>query len=707
MKKSLEALFYPSSIAIIGASRKEKSIGNGLIKNLADGNYQGKIFPVNPKEEKILGYKCYSKVNEINENVDLALIAIPRDGVKSVLEECAEIGVKAVIVISAGFKEVDEKGKELENQLVEIAKENEMALLGPNCLGVINTDGKSNMNATFAKRVSGAGNISFVSQSGAVGVYALEYAINHRINFAKFASLGNKALTNENDVLEAYLEDKQTQVILAYLEDIADAQIFFDLAVKLRQLKEPKPLVVLKAGGSQSGQRAAASHTGAMTESDDVLDHLFDQYGIIRVDNLEKLFCVSQIFSSNQIPKGSRLCIVSNAGGPGIITADAAEKAGLQVPALSDELQQKLSEDLPETVSLNNPVDLVGDATAERYEKAIHILMDSDEVDILLVLCTPQVVTDMPKIAETVAQFSEKAKNLGKMILAVFADFDPDSGINKILSDRKVPFFRFGNNAIDAYAAVVRYYQLRNPSEEFAKPALKITSENTESLLKQAESRDQKYLTEPEVYRVLEDYGLKIAPYRFIKDKEEAKNAAAEIGYPLVAKVVSEQVIHKSDVSGVVTGIHNEDDLLKAFDEIQQNVEKKKPEAQIKGILIQKMVQKGVELIIGARFNNKYGHLLMFGLGGIFVEILRDVTFRRAPLTPAEAMDMIEGIRSKKILEGIRDMPPLDKDALAECLMRISQLVSDFPQIKEIDLNPVFGLKEGPVVADARLIVKG
>lgn len=706
MKQSINALFYPSSVAIIGASRKEGSVGTGIMKNLLSKDYQGKIFPVNPKAEEIMGIRCFSSVREIEEEVDLVFIAIPRDKVVPVMEECAEKGVKAAVVITAGFKEVDKKGEELENKLSEIAKEHDMALLGPNCLGVINTDDQSRLNGTFAEKTPEKGNISFISQSGAVGVYALEYADQYNINFAKFASLGNKAVSTENDILEALMEDENTHVILAYLEDFENPQHFFELAGKLRQQQPPKPLIVLKAGGSKSGKRAAASHTGALTERDEVLDHLFEQYGIIRAQNMESLFYAARIFTTHQIVKGSRMCIITNAGGPGIITADAAEKAALHVPELSKELQEKLSGDLPDTVSLNNPIDLVGDATAERYEKTLKVLIDSEEIDILLFLCTPQLMTNMEEIAKTIGNYAEEARKKEKLLVAVFADFDPESKVRDVFARNKVPYYRFGNNAVTACAAAVQYQKITSRREETEQVNYQINKEKAEKLLNEAQKRENKFLTEAETYQLFNDYGFEISPYQVINNKEEARKAAESIGYPLVAKVVSEQVVHKSDAGGVFTNLKDEDELLNAFDKILENVKKHNKDAEIKGILLQKMIKDGTELIIGARYSEKYGHLIMFGLGGIFVEILSDVTFRRSPINRSDAMEMTNGIRTKKILEGARGKPALDKEALANYLLRISQLVQDFPQIKEIDINPVFGLEKGALIADARLIVR-
>lgn len=710
MNQSLKALFQPEGIAIVGASRKDESPGKGIMKNLLEGEFQGRIFPVNPKAEEVMGISCYASVKDIDEKVDLAFIAIPRDAVLPALKECADKGVKAAVVISAGFKEVDEEGAKLEEELAAVAREHNMALLGPNCLGVINTDQQIKLNGTFADQTPESGNVSFISQSGAVGVYALEFANKFQINFAKFASMGNKAVSTENDMLEAYMEDEQTKVILAYLEDFEDPQEFMEMAAKLRQQKPGKPLIVLKAGGSKSGKRAAESHTGALTESDEVLDHLFEQYGIIRVPNLESLFYASRIFAAEQAPKGNRVCIITNAGGPGIITADAAERAGLEVPPLSDELQEKLSEGLPETVSFNNPIDLVGDATAERYEKALKGLVASDEMDILLFLCTPQLMTDMEGIARIIGKYAGKAKENGKMVVAVFADFDPDSKIKKIFTESMVPYYRFGNNAVAACASAVQYQKMKSRPEEKAEIAevnYKVEKGNTERLLKEAGERENKFMTEPEAYQIFQDYGMEVAPFKVVKDKEEARKAADSLGYPLVAKVVSEQLVHKSDAGGVFTSLKNEEELLQAFDKIHENVERNKSGIKIKGILLQKMIrEEGMELILGARYNEKYGHLLMFGLGGIFVEMLRDVTFRRVPLSRSDALAMIGGIRSKKVLEGVRGRPALDKESLADYLLRLSQLLRDFPQIKEIDMNPVFGREKGAVIADARLFVR-
>lgn len=703
MDQAVEKIFTPTGIAVIGASRNEKSIGHGIVKNLEEGNFS--LYPVNPKADQILGLKCYAAVKDINHQVDLAFIAIPRGGVVPVMQECADKGIKAVVVLSAGFKEVDEEGEQLEAELVQIATQNKMALLGPNCLGVINTADNVRLNGTFAKKASGSGNISFISQSGAVGVYALEYANNQKIDFAKFASLGNKAVTTENDILRAYIEDDQTRVILVYLEDFDNPQFFLDLAAARLEQEEDKPLIVLKAGGSKSGKRAAASHTGALAENDEMLDHLFEQYGIIRVQNLEEMFYAGQILSSQQIPQNNRLCILTNAGGPGIITADAAEKAGLQVPVLSDELQEALAKNLPPTVSVGNPIDLVGDATPERYEKALTVLLKSDEIDFLLFLCTPQMVTNMEEIASTIGRHADEARENKKMLVADFADFASPSKLKDIFVKNNVPYFNFGNNAVQACAAAAQYRKYKDQPKEQSK-SFEVKKAATKELIEEAKKRHNRFLTEPEVYQIFEAYGFDIAPYKVVTKEEELSNAARELGFPLVAKVVSKDVIHKSDAGGVVTGIKDEQALDEAFKKIHKDVRANEPDAEIRGILLQKMVSTGIEFIAGAQYKEKYGHLIMFGLGGIFVELIEDVTFRRAPITPYDSREMIAGIRSKKALSGVRGKPGPDKDKLAACLMRLSQLVMDFPEVEEIDINPVFGGEASAIIADARLIVR-
>lgn len=706
MKQSFNALFNPGSIAVIGASRDEENIGRGIIENLMENNYKGEIFPVNPKADKIMDLKCYSSVKNIDEIVDLVFIVIPRDAVVPVMKECAEKGVKAIVVISAGFKETDEEGEKLEKELAKIACDNDMALLGPNCLGIINTAEKTSLNGTFAKTTPRRGNVSFISQSGAVGVYALEYAEKHQIDFAKFASLGNKAVSTENDILEAYSEDEQTKIILAYLEDFDEPKRFFEVASRLKKSKKIKPIVVLKAGRSDSGKRAAESHTGALTESDEVLNHLFNQYGIIRVDNLESLFHTSRIFSSEKVPQGNRMCILTNAGGPGIITADAAEKVGIKIPALSEELQKKMQEGLPPTVSFNNPVDLAGDATAERYEKALKALLSSEEIDIILILCTPQMMTDMEEIAAAIGNSAGEARNNKKSLLAVFADFDADSEVKQIMAENRIPYFRFGNNAVSACAVAIKFQDFKEqPDEE--PTVFEVEKEQTREILKKAGERENNFVTEPEAYQILRDYGMKVSQYKVVTEGDQLKETGNEIGYPLVTKVVSKDIIHKTDAGGVVTDIRREEELVEAYEEIHEKAANGDGDAKIEGVLLQKMVKNGSELIMGARYNEKYGHLIMFGLGGIFVELLEDVTFRKAPITKHEALSMIEGIRSKKVLEGLRDKPALNKEVLAEYLQRLSQLVTDFPQIGEIDLNPVFGVEDGAILADARIILRG
>lgn len=704
MKDNIHTLFHPNSIAVIGASRQEDGIGRVIMNNLLTNNYQGLIFPVNPKAHSIMSFKAFSRVTDIPDPVDLAIIAIPRSAVVEVMKECAEKDIGSVIIISAGFGETDEKGKELEDQIIKIAGENNMAVVGPNCLGIICTDPEVRMNATFAEHKPEEGNISFISQSGAVGIYALEYARQHNIHFSKFVSLGNKAVSNENDMLHAFLEDKQTEVILAYLEDFEDPEQFFDLAQKNATKDSRKAIIAIKSGKSSSGQRAAASHTGALTKNEAFLDDLFHQYGIIRVNDLETMFQSSLAFDDQPQPSGKKLCILTNAGGPGIISADAAENAGLEVPEFSDELQEQLSTGLPATASLNNPVDLVGDADANRYRKAMDVLIESDEVDIFLILCAPPRQTNMREIAETIGGYVEQAKKRNKLIVAAFADFTPDSEIFSIFSEHQIPTYKFGINAITACESVARFHDIRSrPDEEYKK--FDVDKEKVRNVIEIAEGRDDHFLTEAESYQIFEAYGFQIASHLMVREGEDISEKAASLSFPLAAKVMSPQIVHKSDVGAVITGISNKTQLEESIKKMKQEINDNKPDADIQGILLQEMVDDGTELIMGVKYEEGYGHLLMFGVGGIFVEVIKDVTYRRTPVKPFDARSMIRGIKYGQMLEGIRNKPKVNKEILEEYLLRLSQLVTDFPEIREIDLNPVFGMGDNAVLADARVFV--
>ncbi|MCB9297221.1 MAG: acetate--CoA ligase family protein [Lewinellaceae bacterium] len=699
----LPALFNPKSIAIVGASRDEESISFGILKNLLLGNFKGRLYPVNPKADSILGLKSYKSLLDIEEEVQLALIAVPRQAVPEILDDCGEKNIKAAVIITAGFKEIGEKGRGLEEKIIRIAQSHGITFLGPNCLGIINSAPEVQMNATFARRKAGRGNVSFLSQSGAVGVYGLEYAAENGIGFSKFVSLGNKAMLNENHMLELLAHDSATKVILAYLENLSEPRAFIDAASRITRGEKAKPILAIKSGRSESGKRAVASHTGALSQRDDVLSFLFRQGGVIRVGSIEELFSQALCLSEQPLPAGNRLAILTNAGGPAIIAADEAERLGAKIPELSDGLKKKLMEGLPETVSVRNPVDLVGDAGAGRYEHALKTILESGEADALLVICTPQMMTDMEEIATLVTGFADTAREKGITLMTSFASFEEVvmEKAERILRAKKIPNYPFVENAVKACATAIRFTELsRRPAGET--PTFEVDKKTAEDELRNA---GDSFLKGPESYRILESYGFRTARHRFAVTKEDALKAGREIGYPLAASVVSPDIIHKSDAGGVVLHIDDEAELGRAYGRIFSEVGRNAPQAHIEGIFIQEMVSEGAELILGAQYNEQLGHLLMFGLGGKYVEILKDVSFRLAPITRQDAEEMIKEVKAYEMLKGFRDIPAADLDALIESLLRLSQLVTDFPEIREIDLNPVFARKDGAVVVDARILL--
>lgn len=699
----LPALFNPKSIAIVGASRDEESISFGILKNLLLGNFKGRLYPVNPKADSILGLKSYKSLLDIEEEVQLALIAVPRQAVPEILDDCGEKNIKAAVIITAGFKEIGEKGRGLEEKIIRIAQSHGITFLGPNCLGIINSAPEVQMNATFARRKAGRGNVSFLSQSGAVGVYGLEYAAENGIGFSKFVSLGNKAMLNENHMLELLAHDSATKVILAYLENLSAPRAFIDAASRITRGEKAKPILAIKSGRSESGKRAVASHTGALSQRDDVLSFLFRQGGVIRVGSIEELFSQALCLSEQPLPAGNRLAILTNAGGPAIIAADEAERLGAKIPELSDGLKKKLMEGLPETVSVRNPVDLVGDAGAGRYEHALKTILESGEADALLVICTPQMMTDMEEIATLVTGFADTAREKGITLMTSFASFEEVvmEKAERILRAKKIPNYPFVENAVKACATAIRFTELsRRTAGET--PTFEVDRKTAEDELRNA---GDSFLKGPESYRILESYGFRTARHRFAVTKEEALKAGREIGYPLAASVVSPDIIHKSDTGGVVLHIDDDAELSRAYGRIFSEVGRNAPQAHIEGIFIQEMVSEGAELILGAQYNEQLGHLLMFGLGGKYVEILKDVSFRLAPITRQDAEEMIKEVKAYEMLKGFRDIPAADLDALIEGLLRLSQLVTDFPEIREIDLNPVFARKDGAVVVDARILL--
>jgi acetyl coenzyme A synthetase (ADP forming)-like protein len=704
MKQSLKYIFEPKSIAVIGASKTIGKVGNAILTNIIESKFNGAVYPVNPKYDSISSLRAYADVTEITDTIDLAIICIPPTAVEAALEQCAKKGIKGVVLISAGFKEVGAVGKKLEDAIIYTAKKNNINLIGPNCLGIVNTSVNIKLNANFAFKMPQAGNIALISQSGAIGIVAIDYAHQQDLGISKFVSIGNKAVLDESDVLEYLIEDEETKVITMYVEDIHDPARFFEIANKAAA--KQKPIIVIKTGTSVKGAAATHSHTGALSSSDMAYDSLFAQCGVIRVATLEELFEYAKGFTCMVQPKGNRIAVLTNGGGMGIITTDAAEKFQLEMVTFETDTLAALKKALPPTANINNPVDVIGDADAERFGKAMDIIVKDKNVDAIIVSVTPTVKTNMNEIA-TVLCASAKA-NPKLPILANLLSFDAEPTYTRILDKAHIPNFDFPEINVRVLAAMIKYYSwIKQPLEKAT--TFKVNKEQAEKVFGTIKKNKRDHLTEPEVYEVLEAYGMKSVDFAITKNVDDAVIAADKIGYPVVLKVVSPDIMHKIDVGGVKINLKNKEDLKKAFEEISSSVKSKKPDAKIQGFLVQKFfTEKGMEIIVGVQAIKGFGHLIMFGSGGTFVELYKDVAFRLAPLTKQDALDMIHDTKVYLILKGFRGQPAYDIDGVVDTLLRISQLVTDFPNIKELDMNPIKALEvgNGAIVMDAKMVLE-
>ncbi len=695
----LDFIFKPKSVAIIGASTKPGKIGHILVENLIKEGYPGKIYPVNPKASEILGLKCYPSVKEIQDQVDLAVIAIPAPGVPAVVKDCGEAGIKGVVIISAGFKETGEQGAKLEKEVVEIARSYGIKVVGPNCLGVINTYFK--LNATFAEHMPPPGRVSFFSQSGALGVALIDWAIENNFGFGKFVSLGNKADLNESDFLEYFGADEDTDIILGYIEDVKDGKRFLEVA---QRVARKKPVIIIKSGSTEAGARAASSHTGALAGSDKAFTAAFKKAGIIRAYGIKELFEIAEIFKSGKLPEGNRLLVVTNAGGPGIIAADAADKRGIKLDPMSRESIEELVKKLPPEASLYNPVDVIGDATSERYRVVLEQAIKDEVVQGICVILTPQAMTDVENIADEVIKTNEKTKK------PIFACFIGGQGVKqgvKMLKEASVPCFEDPVIAIDAYRKLIDFKFFRERGEltyEFPEISEE-AKEKVKVILEALQDAGVRAVGEENSIKILSYYGFRFPKKGLARTPDEAVAIAESIGYPVVLKISSPQILHKTDVGGVKLNLRTPEEVKSAFEEITLNAKRFVPNAYIKGVLVCEMITQGKELILGVSYDNTFGHMVMFGLGGIYVEVFKDVSFRIVPVSKEEAVEMIDEIKGKRLLEGVRGEKPYDKADIVDKVLRLSKLVMDFPIIKEIDINPYVVQHEGGVALDARIII--
>jgi acetyl coenzyme A synthetase (ADP forming)-like protein len=694
----LDMFFNPRAVTVIGASRDPGKLGYGILSNIIQYGFSGDIYPINPKAEEILGLPCYPSVLDVAGPIDLAVIVVPYKFVASTLEECGQKGVKGVIVISAGFREAGLEGVRREKELIAIAKKYGVRLVGPNCLGMIDTHRP--LNASFAAGMPPTGEIAFMSQSGALCTAILDWALAKGIGFSRFVSLGNKADIDEIDLLEAWEADPHTKVILIYTEGLTDGQRFIEVA---RRLTKDTPVVAVKSGTTSAGSRAVSSHTGSLAGSEQAYRAAFSQAGVVRAESIEEMFDFSMAFSYQPLLKGDRIAIVTNAGGPGIMATDALERAGLQMASLSDETIKTLQAGLPPASNIYNPIDVLGDALADRYGLALEAVLKDDGVHGVMVILTPQVMTQIEGTAEAVGQI---ATRYNKPVLGCFMG-EAKVGIGiKVLNRHRVPNYAFPERAANVLRAMAAYYRWRK-TPLMQVPVFEVDKEPVRTLFDRVRAEGRLSIGDTEARQVMGAYDIPVPRSYLAATAEEAVRLAEGIGFPVVLKIASPDILHKTDIGGIKLDLRTPTDVRDAFDLLTYRAQRYMPEAEIWGCQVQEMVGGGREVILGMNRDPQFGPLMMFGLGGIYVETLKDVTFRVAPFSRDEVRTMLTEIRAVDLLRGVRGEPPADLEAIEDVLLRLSQLVTDFPEIVEMDINPlvVFEKGRGAVSVDMRLVL--
>lgn len=704
---SLRPFFHPKSVAVIGASRDPQSIGFRLLEALVANRFHGSIYPVNPRAAEIMGLPVSPSVRAIAEPVDLAVVAVPRDAVLSVVEECAANGVRALVVITAGFAEVGAGGAALQAKLVEHVRRYGMRMIGPNCFGLLNTDPNVRLNATFASLFPPPGCVALSSQSGAIGIATLAAARRFHVGLSSFVSVGNKADVSTNDLLQYWEEDPATGVILLYMESFGNPRRFARIA---RRVGRRKPIVAVKAGRTASGRRAALSHTASLAASDAAVDALFRQAGVIRAQTLDEMLMLAGGLAAQPLPRGRRVGIITNAGGPAILCTDACEAGGLTVPELSVPTRNKLAAFLPEAAALNNPVDLIASATPAQYAEAIEAVLTADEVDALIVLYVSVAEADTAGIAEGIQGGIAKARKTGtgKPVLIGWMA-EGDSGRAFAVSTETIPAYALPESPALVLGKAAAYAEWRQQPDGMVPDFDDLDLSAARRICSAAlAERGTGWLTTEETRNVLAAMKLPVQPGGIACTADEAVRLAAQAGYPVAVKLASHQIVHKTEVGGVELNLADERAVRAAFGAINDRVvQSGRPDA-MEGVLVQPMVAGGVEVMVGVADDPLFGPLIAFGLGGIHVEILGDVQFRIAPLTDRDAHEMVRGVKGYRLLTGYRGHPPADLDAIEEVLLRISRLVEETPEIRELDLNPVFALPpgQGCRIVDARIRVE-
>lgn len=700
---SLDKVFSPKSIALIGASEESGSVGYILMKNLTESGYRGNVYPVNIHKPEILGSKVYQSVFKLPEIVDLAIIAIPAKSVPDVVEQCGQAGITGIIVISAGFKETGHEGKALEERILEIKKKYDMHIIGPNCLGIIHPD--FNLNATFIPGMPKAGNIAFISQSGALGSAILDLAAHENIGFSNFVSVGSMIDVDFGDLIDYFGTDPKTKSILMYVEGITNARKFISAA---RHFTRTKPVIVVKAGRFAEGAKAATSHTGSLTGEDIVYDAAFKRAGIVRVGEIADLFNCAEALSMQSLPEGPNLAIITNAGGPGVMAADAIISRGGRLAQLSPGTLEKLNSVLPPYWSGGNPIDILGDARADRYEAAAEACMMDNNIDGILIIYTPQGGEDPAEIAKNIVGIC-KNRVSRKTCLASFMGYEKVEEANHIFTENGIPTYSTPEQAVATYMYMCQYKSnielLYETPAELPVDSLPPKGPLT-TIIRNAAREDREILTGMESMQLLEFYNIPVIKTLAARNADEAAICASRVGYPVVLKVLSPQIIHKTEAKGVKLDIGSEIEVREAFEDIINQAKEYAHDARVIGVTVQHMIKKhGVELIIGAKTDSLFGPVIMFGRGGIETELYKDIAFGIPPLNQMLARRIMEETKVFRLLKGFRNLPPVNIKLLEEIMVRFSQMLVDFPQLKEIEINPLLADENGAFALDARAVI--
>lgn len=699
-------LLYPMSVAVIGASREPQSVGGALFRNMLNSGFQGTVFPVNPNSMSIAGVLAYPTVQDVPWDVDLAVIVVPAQKVLEVVDQCGKKGVRGLVIISVGFGEAGTEGKERERQLKEKVLSYGMRVIGPNCLGILNSDPNIRLNATFSPVRPPAGNLSIGSQSGALGLALIDYANSINLGIAHFVSIGNRIDISSNDLLQFWEDDENTNVILLYLESFGNPRRFTRTA---RRVSRTKPIIAVKSGKSKVGASAAASHTGALAAADVAVDAMFKKAGVIRVNTIEEMFDVSAALVNQPLPKGPRVGIITNAGGPGILAADACEGLGLVVPMLSQDTQARLRQFLPKEASLINPVDIVASTGPEAYKQALTVMLDDPDIDAVILIYIPPLVTRPEDVAMAIRDVMCEYTG-DKPVLANFMMYAGSTPDLRIGPGRYIPSFIFPESAVLALARAYHYCQYREQEEGRIPKFEDIDSDRARTMLEQSVDINETgtWLDPETISRLFEEYKIPIVPTKTAYSAKDAASCARELGFPVAMKMKSSTIVHKTDVGGIALGLSSEEEVHHEYQEMMKRFEAAGIRDQIHGITIQPMVSGAQEVIVGMSQDPVFGPLVMLGLGGMQVELQKDVAFSLHPLTDLEPDRMLKELKGLPLLQGWRGLSVKDINAIKDVLLRFSALIEDFPEIEEMEINPlmVFDVGQGCLAVDARIFVR-